>query len=108
MHRLSLFMMLLLAAPAFAQDPSPVDAEKFLRKHDVGVDEPGLIRFFQDRTLSKAQIAQLQAKVDLLGSPKFAERKQASVELIRAGHNARPLLLKVVNDADVDLEMRRR
>jgi hypothetical protein len=101
-------MLAVLTMTAVAQTPTPEEDASLLAKHSMPTDVAGLKKFFEDRTLSKEEIASLKEKVEMLRSPVYAERNQASKELVKAGQAAKPFLVAVVQDPQVDLEMSRR
>lgn len=93
---------------ASAQAPQPELDKGILSKHDLATDDAGLVRFFRERTLGPEQVAALKAKLRELGSPKFDVRAHAAAELVKAGLNAKGLLLEVVQNPAADLEVARR
>ncbi|MCI0376184.1 MAG: PQQ-binding-like beta-propeller repeat protein [Gemmataceae bacterium] len=100
-----------VAAPVWGQAPSLDDLaayESILRQHHLPASGPDLLRYFQERTLNKEQIAQLAAKVDQLNDPAYAVRVKAAAELIKAGSLAKPFLVELVRRPNVDLEALRR
>src|SRR5689334_23194782 len=86
-------LLLLVGRPARAADEDSSD-EKLLRAQKVAADGPGLLAYLRSRTLEDADARKLQTLVAQLGSDVFAEREQASAELIRYGQLALPLLHK--------------
>src|SRR5262245_8757289 len=104
----AIFVSATLAAGAVAQAPQAELDVGILRKHEIATDDAGLIRFFRERTLAPEQVAALKMKLRELGSPTFNVRSQAAADLVKAGLNAKGLLLEVVQNPSADLEVARR
>ncbi|MFN4259419.1 MAG: HEAT repeat domain-containing protein [Gemmataceae bacterium] len=80
--------------------------ERLLRAAQVEVDGEGLLRFFRQLTPTEDVRQRLAEHVARLGADEYAEREQATRELIAAGPSARPILTQALRSAD--LEIRRR
>jgi hypothetical protein len=93
------------AAPLPAAEPDPElgYAEQTLREARVTPDGPTLLRFFRQRTLSRADRARLAELVRRLGADDFQERQRAFRELGRAGPVARPFLEAAHGDLDPEI-----
>lgn len=105
---MSLHAPLLILLAACGQTPTPDADERLLRDNRLAADDAALVRFFRERTLSNEQVADLKAKLALLGSPTFQVRNQAASELVKAGHNAKAMLLELARSTKTDLEIVRR
>lgn len=111
MRWLTLLLLIVLASPGISQTPSPEELagnEKTLRELNLPTQGPELLKFFRDRTLSKEQIAQLSARVDLLSSPIYGERIKAAADLVKAGLLAKPFLVELTKNPKAELEAIRR
>src|SRR5262245_2667131 len=97
-----------LAATASAQTPTTEQDEGILRKFQVRTDDAGLISFFRERTLDPDQVAALKVKLKQVGSPTYSIRTHAAAELVKAGLNAKALLLDATKNPATDLEVARR
>lgn len=97
-----------IAAAAPAQTPSTEQDEGILRKFHIPADDAGLLSFFRERTLDPEQVAALKVKLRQLGSPTFSVRTHAAAELVKAGLNAKALLLDAMKNPATDLEVARR
>ncbi len=93
---------------AAAQAPTAAADERLLRDQQIATDDAGLVSFFRDRTLAPEQVAALKANLQRLGSAKFNVREQAAADLVRAGLNAKALLLDAAQNPATDLETARR
>ncbi len=77
-------------------DPDVVAAEKTLRAAGVATDEPGLLRFFRDRTPSKERVEHFKTLIRDLNAFSYARREWAAAALVKAGQSAKALLLTAV------------
>lgn len=101
----------ILAAGALAQAPTEHDYsadETLLRNQGLPTKGDGLLRVLRDRTPSKEILAQFNKHVGRLRAAPFAERKQATDDLLKMGAVVRPLLEKTLVESSVDLETLRR
>jgi hypothetical protein len=87
---------------------TPDADERLLTQHQVAVDDAGLLRFFRDRTLRPEQVNALKADLRELGSARFNVREKAAANLVKAGLNAKALLLEITQNPATDLEIGRR
>ena len=102
-----LVVLPLLAGGVCAAAPEEIAAdEQLLRDAGVGTDGASLLAFFRLRTLSEADGEQIQAWVRQLGSDQFAQREEASRQLVRRGPLARPFLLAARRDPDREITRR--
>jgi hypothetical protein len=88
------------AAEAVAAD------ERFLRDAGVGTDGAALLAFFRARTLSPADLGQVEVWVRQLGDERFARREEASRQLARRGPSVRPFLRAALRDPDREVARR--
>jgi hypothetical protein len=84
-------------------DPDLAAAEKTLQEAGVAADGPNLVKFFRQRTLSKAERKKLGGLVPLLGHESFQVRRKASKDLLAAGRAALPFLRPAVKDPDPEI-----
>jgi hypothetical protein len=90
-----------------AADANPIATdEAALKAAGVGIDGPGLLRYFREHTLTKASRAHVIALIRDLGQPSFRTRERASEELVRLGTLAVPLLREAVKDPDLEVSRR--
>jgi hypothetical protein len=94
-----------LALPP-ANDESIQADEKLLKDAKLDTDGPALLAFFRQRTLTDADRKQLVALVGRLGSDRFAEREEASRQLIARGTSALPFLREAIQSADAEVARR--
>src|SRR2546430_6999668 len=66
-----------------ADEPDPDEA--LLKRVNVSTDNPGLLAFLRERTLTDQEYQQVQTLIRQLGSRSFAEREQATKELAARG-----------------------
>jgi hypothetical protein len=95
-----------------AQGPAPPPAEdqgdvRVLRSAGLAADGPALLDFFRKQTATDAVIARGRDLIRRLGADSFAEREQASADLIALGPVALPQLRQAMRRGP-DLEVRRR
>ena len=83
-------------------------AERALRKAGAATEGAGLLAFIRSRTLDEQQRKALANKVRALGSAEYAERENASRELVTLGRVALPYLRPAVNDPDLEISRRAR
>jgi hypothetical protein len=93
-----------IAAVAASEDMNA--DEKVLRDAEVGMDPAALLGFFRQRTLAEADRQQIEAWIRQLGSDQFAQREEASRELVRRGPSARPLLRVARRSCDAEIARR--
>src|SRR5262245_58532279 len=96
-----LFLALVLQGWA-APEPDRTD-EDFLQTHQIGLDDASLLTFFRQRTLTDADRQKLEQMIRQLGSADFAQREEASVELVKRGVQALPLLRQALKNADPEI-----
>src|SRR5207245_664400 len=102
----------ILAGCLLSPVPGPVDPEanaadeQLLKGVHLALDGPALLDFLRAQTLTETSRARVQALIRQLGDRAFAQREQASTELIALGRLALPQLRLAVRDDD--LEVRRR
>jgi hypothetical protein len=80
--------------------------EQLLRSANVATDGPGLLAFFRQRTLTDANRAYALALIRQLGNRSFRARERASVELVRLGPLAAPLLREAMRGPDLEAARR--
>jgi HEAT repeat protein len=88
-----------------AEDTAALD-DQFLRAARVKTDAAGLLDFFQKRSLTPAQQAQLRLTLRQLGNPNFRTRSRASLDLIAQGTPVRPMLRSLLKDPDLEVARR--
>jgi hypothetical protein len=99
--------LLLLAAPAGADEADPVKAdEQALREAGLKTDPAALLEFFRRRALSPADQDRLTALVGRLGDRSFRRREQAAAELESAGRVALPFLRRGLRSGDPEVVRR--
>jgi outer membrane protein assembly factor BamB len=77
-----------------AADPSALKfAEATLKKAKIQLNDADLMRFFQDRTLSKEHQEKLDALVLQMGSASYKDRVQATAEILKYRDQAIPFLI---------------
>ncbi len=92
---------------AAAAEPDPVATdEAALNGAGLATDNAGLLRFFRERTLTKANRAHITGLIQNLGHAAFRSREQASEELVRLGSLALPLLREAVKSPDLEVARR--
>jgi hypothetical protein len=102
----SFLLLLLLTAGAAGADPEVEADERLVREAKVGVDAPGLLAFFQERTLAPPEVLRLEELVRELGNERFDRRELATKELVRRGEPAVPFLRRALRDADAEVVRR--
>jgi hypothetical protein len=83
-------------------------AERALRKAGATTDDAGLLKFIRARTLNEEQRKGLADKVRALGASEYAERENASRELVTLGRIALPYLRPAIKDPDLEIARRAR
>jgi hypothetical protein len=81
---------------------------KLLRAARVGTDGAALLDFFRRRTLSAADYRRIEILVRRLGSDHFAQREEASADLVRYGAAAIGSLRRARTDPDAEVARRAR
>jgi hypothetical protein len=98
-------------SPLTAQAPrlaSPALDEKLLREHSLPIQGPALCDFFRKRTPSADIIRRFDELLARCAADSYDDRTAATEELVARGEAVRPLLLRVMQSADVDREVLRR
>lgn len=90
-----------------ALDPAAAE-ETLLKAANVGTDGPALLDYVRKRSVSTAQKERLAGLVRRLGAEDFAEREEASKELVAARGVAVPFLRKAAESSDVEVARRAR
>jgi hypothetical protein len=80
--------------------------EKLLREARVATDSDGLLNFLRRRTPTDADREKIEKLIRRLGSEEFAEREQATTDLIARGPIALPFLNKAKRDPDAEIAHR--
>jgi hypothetical protein len=106
--RTLLFALAVTVPSADGAPPELAQEERLLRDAGIGVDGPGLLAFFKDRTLSPEDVKRLSAAVRQLGDEDFAVREKASRDLVRAGRPALAVLRTAADDSDFEVSRRAR
>ncbi len=101
-------LLLVAAVVGRAADPESPTAqdERLLGGAHVSTDGPALLDFFRERTMTAAQQARLDELVKKLGDDEFDVREKASVELVKAGRLAVPLLKVAMKESDAEVSRR--
>src|SRR5262249_47604115 len=98
---------LLLIGAALRCAADSAQDEQQLREARIATDGPGLLAFFQQRTVGGlADEKRLRALVQQLGDDDFAKREDATQQLVALGQRARPALLRALKDADIEVVRR--
>jgi HEAT repeat protein len=80
--------------------------EQTLREAGVAIDAPALVKFFQDRTLSREEQARLAGTIGQLGAVSYQQRQEATIALVKAGVIARPFLMEATKGPDLEVQRR--
>jgi len=80
--------------------------ERQLKAAGAGVDGTALLKFFKDRTPTETNRLKLAKLVRQLGDDSFAQRQQASRELIASGRLAFSILKPALKDKDPEVSSR--
>ena len=80
--------------------------EKLLQTARIGVDGPGLLDYFRQRTTTAAQQNHVLALIRQLGDDSFKVRQKATAELAALGPAAVPFLRRSLNDPDQEIAER--
>ena len=102
---LALAVGLIVAAPVRADDPPD---ETLLKTNAVPTDGPGLITYFQKRTLGDDTRARVNKLIQQLGADTFKEREQAGNDLEDLGGLVRAQLAQATKDSDSEIRRRTR
>jgi hypothetical protein len=94
-----------LTPPARAEENAD---EKLLKTSAVPTDGPGLITYFQKRTLADDTRAKVARLIHQLGADTFKEREQAGNELEDLGGLVRAQLAQATKDDDAEIRRRAR
>jgi hypothetical protein len=108
--RLTLFTFA-LATIALAQTPTESEwsaDEQYLRGQGLPTRDAALLQILRDRTPSQAIIAEFKKHVSHLNAVSYAERMQATKDLVKMGAVVRPLLESLLLDTNAELETVRR
>ncbi|MBY0521980.1 MAG: PQQ-binding-like beta-propeller repeat protein [Gemmataceae bacterium] len=107
-----LLLLLLLGAffvPATAAEPDPIQAdEQTLKEAKVAADNPALLKFFRERTLTDVQRDKIKGLIARMADEDFLVRERATAELVGMGGQAVSLLRQAINGRDADIEVVRR
>ena len=99
--------LLLLGGFFHADVPSTVTQdEQILKKAQVATDAPGLLKFFEKRTLAEGDRDKVKALIRQLGSDVFRLREQAGTELIARGPAVIEMLKAALEDDDLEIVRR--
>ncbi len=101
----------LVTASAFTQTPTEIDYaydESVLKGQGLPTKGPELLRVLRDRTPSPEVIDKFKKQVARMKAAAFAERVQATSDLVKMGPVVRPLLENLLLEANTDLETVRR
>ncbi len=90
-----------LAPHLHAADGVTAD-EQILKAAKIGTDGPALLDYLRKRTTPRVDADKLKTLIRQLGDDSFDVREEATAELIRLSHAARPYLEEAVRDADVE------
>ncbi len=94
-----------VAFNAAAKKTVVLDDKKALESMNLSADDaPGLVKYFKGRTLSDADLANLQSVIDRLGDENFEKRLIASSELEKFGPGAIGIL-RTASQANPDPEI---
>jgi hypothetical protein len=74
----------------------------------VGTDSKSLVEFFRNRSLTAEGRKELEKLIRQLGSDQYAQREQATKELIRRGRLAIPFLKRALENPDLEIVRRAR
>jgi HEAT repeat protein len=90
------------ASPAAAvrEESSVADGEQTLRDAGIVADGPGLVAFFQARSLPEVEQARLEQLVEQLGESSSKEYDRARAEIVGLGPLALQRLRRTANDLD--------
>jgi YD repeat-containing protein len=102
----ALALILAIETNAAAWADEKAEAERILTEAGIKTDPDALFAFFRSRTLSEADRVKLAATVRRLGADAFADRNQASADLVAAGPSALPLLRPALLDPDLEIVRR--
>jgi hypothetical protein len=81
-------------------------AEDTLKQANLPTDGAGLLKFFQERTLSAEEQGRLALLVQSLGDVSYKTRAKATFRLLRAGTLALPFLKEGLNSTDEEVVRR--
>jgi HEAT repeat protein len=95
----------LAGAANLADEPTEAD-EALLKANKVDSDGPGLLAYFQKRSLTGRDRKRLQELVQQLGARQFRKRKQATEELVLAGTPALRYLKPALKHEDIEVARR--
>src|SRR5437868_2309635 len=98
----SVACLLLHASLRSADDEQIAQDEKLLKDHKVAVDGPGLLKFFQARTLNAEEEKRIRTLIGKLGDDDFDEREKAARELVDRGEAALRFLREALKDPDLE------
>lgn len=111
--RSALLICLILAASSRAQSGADdkyffASQEALLKKHQLPTSGAALLKFFQERTPTKEQIAQFQELALQLNAEGYGDRLKAANHLGKQGSKVKWLLMDLVRDSATTMEARRR
>jgi HEAT repeat protein len=92
--------------PLRAADAETAEEEQILKKAGVASDGPGLLAFFRQRTVSKAEEERIAGLIGKLGSKNFKVRNKATKDLLAAGVPALPALRRALQASDAEVQSR--
>ncbi len=101
---IALAVGLIVAAPGRAEE----NDEKTLKENKIPTDGPGLITYFQKRTLADDTRAKVIRLIQQLGADTFREREQACNDLEDLGGLVRAQLAQATKDDDAEIRRRTR
>ena len=101
---IALAVGLIVAAPGRAEE----NDEKTLKENKIPTDGPGLITYFQKRTLADDTRAKVTRLIQQLGADTFREREQACNDLEDLGGLVRAQLAHSTKDDDAEIRRRTR
>lgn len=105
---LPLVVLVGLSSLAAGSESETTADEEVLRAAHLPTDAPGLLAFFRERTLSEDTRSHLEALIAQLGSDSFAQRQEASVELVSFGLKAAALVRRATRHPDLEIRWRAR
>jgi len=82
------------------------DDETLLKAGKVGVDGPGLLDYFRQRTTTSAERDRIAGLIRQLGDDSYAVRQKASEGLAGMGRGAEPYLQRALSDPDEEVKQR--
>ena len=82
--------------------------EALLKKHKLPTSGAALLKFFQERTPTKEQIAEFEDLARQLNAQGYGERLKAANHLGKQGSKVKWLLLELCRDGATTMEVRRR